>query len=147
MKKGGVLILGIFAFISCNTTTTKAEAMSGEEQQVETQRETPKIGGEKDDHGCLTAAGETWSELNQTCLRLFDQGLRLNPVQVEGSAVMSAFVVFNADQSKLQLFLPTEDQQLLILDKKEGNVYQDATYTFDGAEGVLYINGEKKYAK
>ncbi|MGG5577399.1 hypothetical protein ACPDHL_08665 [Myroides sp. C15-4] len=147
MKKGGVLILGIFTFISCTTTTKKAEAKSGEEQQVKTQAETPKIGGEKDDHGCLTAAGETWSELNQTCLRLFDQGLRLNPVQVEGSAVISAFVVFNADQSKLQLFLPTEAQQLLILDKKEGNVYQDATYTFDGTEGVLYINGEKKYAK
>lgn len=147
MKKGWILILSVFAFIGCNNTAKKTPASSGEEQQVESQIETPSIGGAKDDHGCLTAAGETWSELNQTCLRLFEQGVRLNPVQEKGSAVISAFVVFNADQSKIELFLPTEEKQVLILDKKEGNVYKDATYTFDEQEGVLYINGEKKYAK
>lgn len=147
MKKGWILTLSIFAFVGCNNTTKKAQETSGEVQQEETQVETPAIGGAKDDHGCMTAAGETWSELNQTCLRLFEQGVRLNPVEKEGSDVISAFVVYNEDQSKLELFLPTEDQQVLILDKKEGNVYEDATYTFDGKEGVLYIGGEKKYVK
>ncbi|MBB1149654.1 MULTISPECIES: hypothetical protein [unclassified Myroides] len=147
MRKRWMLSLCVVAFVGCNNTAKKAQAATGEEQQAETSTQPLNVGGSKDEHGCMTAAGETWSELNQTCLRLFEQGLRLNPVKEEGGTLLSAFVVFNDDQSKLQVFLPTEEQEVLILDKKEGHIYADATYTYDGKEGALYIKGQKEYAK
>lgn len=32
------------------------------------------IGGEKDKHGCLSAAGYTWCESKQRCLRVWEEG-------------------------------------------------------------------------
>lgn len=36
------------------------------------------IGGNKDEHGCLTAAGYTWSELRGDCIRIFEDGVRVD---------------------------------------------------------------------
>ena len=40
------------------------------------------IGGNKDEHGCLTAAGYTWSELRRDCIRIFEDGVRVNDPSV-----------------------------------------------------------------
>ena len=37
------------------------------------------IGENKDEHGCLTAAGYTWSELRRDCIRIFENGVRQQP--------------------------------------------------------------------
>ena len=143
MKKGIGLILGLFTLVACNngpknTTNTPT---------AELPQETQLVGGDKDDHGCLVSAGETWSELKQKCLRLFDEGMRLDPVSTEKTAVFSAFVLVNEDQSKVELFLPDEDKTSFILNKKEGDLFEDNTYKYDAKEGVLYFNGQKQYAK
>ena len=36
------------------------------------------IRGNKDEHGCLTAAGYTWSELRRGCIRIFEDGVRVD---------------------------------------------------------------------
>lgn len=143
MNKGIGLILGLFMFVGCNNTPKKTTTSIVEE----TTQETQLIGGEKDNQGCLSSAGETWSTLRQTCLRLFDEGIRLNPVTTEDSAVISAFVLLSEDQAKLELFLPEADAKSIILEKKGENIYEDHTYKFDVNEGVLYIDGHKQYAK
>ena len=140
MKKGIVLVLGLFALVACNNTKKNSTnaVEQGTTQEV--------VGGDKDDHGCLGSAGQTWSELKQKCLQLFEEGLRLNPVSTEGSAVISAFVVESEDQSKLELFLPEEDGSI-ILDKKATHQYENGAYTFDAEEGALYIDKQKQYVK
>ncbi|WP_410881588.1 hypothetical protein [Myroides sp. DW712] len=140
MKKGIVLILGLFAMVACNNTTKKST------NRPESDTTPEMMGGDKDDHGCLGSAGQTWSELKQKCLQLFEEGLRLDPVSTEGSAVISAFVVENEDQSKLELFLPEEDGSI-ILDKKAPNQYENGSYTFDVKEGALYRDKQKQYVK
>lgn len=142
MKKGIGLVLGLFTLVACNNTPKSAT-----NSQEELSKEVQQVGGDKDDHGCLVGAGETWSTLKQTCLRLFEAGVRLDPISTEQSAVISAFVVYNDDQSKLELFVPEEEKTSFILDRKEENLYEDDTYKFDAKEGVLYIHGEKQYAK
>ncbi len=100
-------------------------------------------GGDQDEHGCNPSTGETWSNLKQTCLRLFDDALRLNPIeQKEGEAVISAFVVFNDDKSKVEVFLTNDNK---ILDKTSENTFADEHYKYDAAEKALYIEGVKKY--
>jgi len=36
--------------------------------------ELKPIGGEKDEHGCLIAAGYSWCEVKQKCLRVWEEG-------------------------------------------------------------------------
>lgn len=136
MNKVIILFLSIVALVACNTTqktNTKTQDNVG-------------VGGEKDEHGCVVAAGQTWSKLNKNCIRLFEAGVRLNPVKVkEGSAVISAFIIYNDDKSKIELFLPDTAKASIILNKDTADLYQNDTYKFDVKQQVLYINGEKRY--
>lgn len=140
MEKVVSIALGLFALVACNNPQS-----SSENTEAQTTTESTAVGGEKDGHGCLVAAGETWSELKQSCVQIFDIGQRLNPVEVaSGEAVISAFVLMSDDQSKAELFLP-EQEGTIILDKGEGETYQKDTYKFDAAGSALYINDEVAY--
>lgn len=137
MKKIAILTLSLCILMACNNDR------KNEDRPTE---KTPKIsiGGDKDEHGCLIAAGYTWSELKHECLQVFDSGLRLNPVAIkEGEAIISSFVIFSEDKSKVELFI---EGQSLILDKVGDEIYQHEGYTFDAKVSVLFINGIKKYA-
>ena len=64
----------------------------------------PLVGADRDEHGCIGSAGYQWSALAGKCVRLFEQGIRLNPT--DAGQTVSAFVLFNADQSQAELTLP-----------------------------------------
>jgi len=60
-----ILILALFFIAGCvQTEKEKAEEMETNEQQ---------IGGETDEHGCLIAAGYSWCESKQKCLRTWEE--------------------------------------------------------------------------
>ncbi|MBX3252656.1 MAG: hypothetical protein KF862_00840 [Chitinophagaceae bacterium] len=141
MKVVILLSLGFFALTACNNP----ESSSSENAENQAATGQPTVGGEKDEHGCLAAAGESWSEIKQGCVQISDIGQRLNPVEVaKGDATISAFVLFNDDKSKLELFLSNE-KETIILDKKGEDVYQKDSLKFDVKDSTLYINREKKY--
>lgn len=54
------------------------------------------IGGNKDEHGCLTAAGYTWSELRRDCIRIFEDGVRVDDPSLQPS--LTSYAVFAAGQ-------------------------------------------------
>lgn len=63
------------------------------------------IGGMLDAHGCLTAAGYTWSEMRKDCIRIFEEG-----VEVEDDALRpyeSSYAVFAPDSSQAEIFRPS----------------------------------------
>lgn len=66
------------------------------------------VGGGPDAHGCYADGGYTYSALRRSCLRLWEAGVRLDPVTPQGTAVLSAFVVFASDDDhrKAELYLP-----------------------------------------
>lgn len=66
------------------------------------------IGVADDSHGCNAAAGYTWSEVRSGCVRLFEDGIRLNSV-TDTAATLSAFVIFAVDSLKAEVFLPTTE--------------------------------------
>jgi len=141
MKRAALLSLGFLAFIACNNP----ENNSSEETEEQTTTQQPTVGGEKDEQGCLTASGETWSKIKQGCVQIFNIGQRLNPTEVNnGEAVISAFVLFNEDKSKLELFLPNE-KETTILDKDGEEIYRKGSLKFDAKDLTLYVNNEKKY--
>lgn len=59
------------------------------------------IGGNRDEHGCLTSAGYTWCEVLHDCIRLFEKGIRTEAT--DGSR-RSAYIVFAPDSTQTELF-------------------------------------------
>ncbi len=80
------------------------------------------VGNDVDAHGCKGSAGYQWSQVKHNCIRLFEEGIRLNPQPDTASQSISAFVVFkNQDvQDTAELFLPNDSSQLLVQDKTNG---------------------------
>ncbi|GEN78019.1 hypothetical protein [Chryseobacterium hagamense] len=140
MKK---LILTAACMISLSACNKTGPATTGNTVNPE-QRAT---GADKDDHGCMASAGQTWSELKHNCIQVFNEGFRLNPVKPEkGAAVISAFVLMSDDKIKAELFLPdAPDHQSIILTKANEDIYQNGQYKYDAYQSVLYVDGVEKY--
>lgn len=139
MKNFTLLSLSLLSIMACNNQQNKNTAEN-------TNNKTTAIGGEKDKHGCIAATGQTWSKLKQNCIRVFDTGVRLNPVIVKnGEAVISAFVIFNDDKSKVELFLPGDKKSNIIINKSTDDSYKNDIYKYDAKEAALYINGKKEF--
>ena len=142
MKKVIVLSGIVLSMFSCNSP--KKEEVKEEKVNTEETQE-PLVGADRDEHGCITSAGFSWSELQQTCVQLWEAGVRLNPVEVKGdNSVISAFVLFNKDESKAEIVLPNKEGSV-ILDKKAENLYEKGEYLYDNKEGALSINGKVAY--
>lgn len=122
---------GLFAFTLCYS-------------QHQNNKEIQSIGGERDKHGCLPAAGQTWSKLKKKCIQVFNEGQRLNPVETkEGEAVFSAFILFNNDQTKAELFLPNNKQ--FILNPSNNGLYKFNRYTYNINNKTLYYKRKLIY--
>ena len=143
MKKAIVLSGIVLSMFSCNSPK-KEEVKENPKQKTEETQE-PLVGADRDEHGCITSAGFSWSELQQTCVQLWEAGVRLDPIEEkEGDAVISAFVLFNKDESKAEVVLPKKEGSV-ILDKKSENLYEKGEYLYDDKEGTLSINGKVAY--
>lgn len=134
MRKIGIVILGLFIFTACGNVKKESK---------ESQKET--VGNNKDEHGCIASAGYIWSELKQDCIRVFEIGQGLSPVTIDNnSETSSAFVVFNDDQSKLELFLPGTSKSIILPQVEKGK-YSADDYLFDTENATLSIKGEPMY--
>lgn len=92
-----------------------------------------QVGVANDSHGCNTAAGYTWSEVKKDCIRLFEKGVRMNPVD-DPQASTSTFIVFSDDSTQVEVFIPNMENHP-VLDKRTlpagdhaWNVKDDDTY-------------------
>lgn len=73
------------------------------------------VGNDKDEHGCMTSAGYTWSEVQKDCIRLWEKGVRMTSV---GDAKKSLFLVFSPDSTQVELFFSEENVPNEILDRR-----------------------------
>ncbi len=62
--------------------------------------------GDRDAHGCIGSAGYTYVAVLGRCARLWEDGVRLAPVQSVSGAEASAFAVLSDDGAQADLFLP-----------------------------------------
>jgi len=138
MKKIALILLSSFTMIACNNA-------SKEENKEEKPEEITSVGGTKDKNGCFISAGETWSQIEQSCVQVFNIAQRLNPTHTgEGEATMSAFILFNDNQSELELFLPDSENSTILKPNEEG-VYKADEYQYNSQDATLYINDEAAY--
>ncbi len=111
---------------------------------------SPLMGGDRDDHGCIASAGYTWSEVQQSCVRLFEKGIRTTAV--DGSN-RSIYVLFSPDSLKAELFssdsekseillrrtLPSKEYVWNVEDDDTKNLrYQDGCWTISQRGKLIY---------
>ena len=134
MKKFLILAFSLFVITACN---------NNQEKSAEGENAAETIGGDKDEHGCLTGAGETWSQLQENCIQVFNVAKRLNPIDTkDGEAVISAFALLNDNHSKVELFIADGS---VILERGEDGKFKNETYLYDIENGSLSINGTEAY--
>ncbi len=134
MVKYAIATTILFLVASCTT-------------QKQSNQETSHISivGKKDKNGCLVGAGQSWSTLKKTCIQVFNEGIRLNPVNVKpNEAVYSAFVLYNDDRSKAELFLPNTEDNIILM-TKDKILYSNGVYSYNPQKGILNVSGVKKY--
>ena len=90
MKKNISLTL-IFSIISLTAFTQKID---------------PKVGSDRDKHGCIGSAGYVYSAIKNDCIRVFEQNIRLTEVSPKGSFTSMTSIIFSKDSLKVEVFLP-----------------------------------------
>ncbi len=70
---------------------------------------------DKDENGCLASAGYVWSKVNKECVKGFS-GIQLNPVDKPNNEdeTLSAYILFNEDASKAEIFLPKDTTSIVL---------------------------------
>lgn len=112
------------------------------------------VGNDRDAHNCIGSAGYTWSEVRQSCIRVWEEGVALEDKTVE-SSTSSAYIIAGPEHKNMELFLPIGGS--VILKPTEDGKWQntDGTYTlienasndlviYNEDGGVLYVHEASK---
>jgi len=115
-------------FFLMSATFLVLQSCQPKDNKIEvTTDETKVVGADADAHGCKASAGFTWSELKQNCIRIFEDGVQMTAVDSSLDQSLAAYVVFNADSSKGELFIPNENNGFLLA-KTGAQTWTDSTY-------------------
>lgn len=106
------LVLALYLF-ALGTIPTTAIAAS---------KPAPAVGGQRDANGCMIGAGESYSLVRKSCLRLFEAAIRLDPKVKQDGAVLSAFIIFAGEDGigNVEVFLPNRKTSL-VMTLEKGN--------------------------
>ncbi len=111
----------------------------------------PKVGADRDAHGCIASAGYTYSVVRGGCIRVWEAGTALIPVVPMGDPVLNAYAVQSENGTQVEVFLPGVEQGVLL--SRDENVDlpmwqgQGWTLTYDPDQGwKLSQYGQLVYA-
>ncbi len=100
-----ISLMGAILMTACTTTSPKA------------------VGGQKDKHGCLIGAGQTWSVLKQQCVQVFNVAdIRFTDPNNETLAV---YTILSEDRQQAELFMADLEDSVILTAVKGGFVSND----------------------
>lgn len=135
-----VLVMLSVLLAACSTDKTGSESITEKAP-------LPLVGSDIDEQGCKASAGETWSDLKQVCLRIFEQGIRLNPNDATLDQTLSAFALFDGtDDTKVELFMPrVKDSKILSKTADNNWSFNDLILSKEGKQYRLILDGKAFY--
>lgn len=85
----------------------------------------PKVGGDVDKHGCLGAAGFTFSKLNGECVQVFN----VADIKIDDpkNPTLAIYVILSADKSQAELFWASKPSSVLMDSVKGGYLAKDGS--------------------
>ncbi|MXN92422.1 hypothetical protein GR160_14430 [Flavobacterium sp. Sd200] len=107
------------------------------------------LGNDKDENGCVTSAGYRWSVLKEECIRPVEECYRLNSIeQLESeSDLKSAYVIFEEDGDRAELFLPNSTKSVMLKKESKNGAYKDAHWSLFAQNGYkLSKDGKTMFA-
>ena len=144
MKKLLLLLALGMLLVSCDYIMKKR---GGADAEVKTDKKVV-LGNDKDDKGCVASAGYRWSLVRKECIRIFEEGYRLNRISElkTDDDTEGAFVVFDKERNEAELFLPTNPKSFLLKKEKDGR-YKNGNWLLLINEGFTLKNrGHIMYA-
>lgn len=142
-----LILLAALALFSCQQKEDKSVVDPAlKPDSVLQDAAAKKVGDVTDSHGCQTTAGYTWSQLEGDCIRVFESAKRFDPVENDGNAVMSAFVIFEEDGNRAELFVMSEEKPVILTRKAEGESYLGGDWELFAWKGyVLRYKGRNMF--
>ncbi|WP_410880615.1 hypothetical protein [Myroides sp. DW712] len=149
------LVLGILlsvSLVSCDFILKDKNPASEQDKTVSTDGGTTVV-GEEDGFGCAYSAGYRYSYLMADCIRVFEQGFRLNPIEDEGSLEndlenneVSCFVLFAKDGKEVEIFLPQQEKSIVLESDRTKGIYFKDGWQLNTEKGmVLRYKDEIKF--
>lgn len=142
LKTLSLFLLLTTIFMSCEGKRGTSKTLSEKSQNKKT---TELTGSDRDKYGCIPSAGYTWSVLKQNCIRVFETGRPLMPLKKKGTAIIPAYILFNDDKTKAELFISDSDTSIVMERGKETAAYQHYIYRYNEKDAVLYVNNKKAF--
>ena len=105
-----------------------------------------EAGGDRDAHGCIGSAGYQWSVLKEKCIRLFEDGIRLDPKAEGLDQTTVAYIVFKSIDvdAKVELFVPGEKSVLLPkVGKDDAGTWKNKKYVLKQWRGMYSLEDDK----
>ncbi|MEC4113788.1 hypothetical protein [Myroides pelagicus] len=145
----GFLFLVSFSLVSCDFINKKQN--DEQESSVVFTNGSRTIVGEEDEDGCAYSAAYRWSKIKKDCIRPYEHGFRLNPIEVNQSSdsviaeandidenQVSCFIVLSDDKQLAEVFLPdTEKQSILLEVKNLAGVYSNEGWELDTRRDMM----------
>ena len=83
----------------------------------------PMIGGGTGEHGCLVAAGQSFSKIKNGCVQVFDVAdVRLADPD---NATLAIYGIFSADKSRVEIFWASLPESVILRAKANSYVSKD----------------------
>lgn len=145
MKKYLFFLVLLSALTSCDYVLKKKESKA----RVEIDS-VPELGIAivKDKNGCVEEAGYKWSIIKDNCIRVVDEGFRLNPIDnlanLEPSK--SVYVLLNEDKLNAEVFLQDLPKAIYLSRKSQNEDFLKDNYKLSLKDGYTFsINDSIAY--
>lgn len=148
MSRNNLFLFLSFLFFlpACSNTQTTKDTQQA--PKTEKTPDVPIVGGDSDEHGCKGSAGYSWSVVKNECIRIFSDGVRLDPKAADLDKTLSAFVVFKSDtdDAQAELFIPNVAKSVILTkEKKESaGTWKNANYVLTQWKGMYSLEDSHK---
>lgn len=128
-----------------SSCANKASKEATKTPKVKQEVKPVRVGSDQDEHGCKASAGYTWSEALQKCIRIWEEGIRLIPVDTSGSYTANATVVITADAKQAELFIVDQQGGMMMVSKVgEVSTYIGKEYMLKKEQGMWKLYKQHK---
>lgn len=137
MKKIFLFTIISLLSISCGKKVSK------EKQAVSKEDTSSKVlvGADTGVHNCKASAGYTWSTLRKECIRVFEEGTPLAHYDDGKKYSTVAYVVFDQESNKAELFLDTQKESIILERKSEGDSWINQDWQLIPWKGFVLKKG------